>query len=122
MPMLEKTLTPPHPVVFIHDPTHKVEIPRDVSVAIATSTPSCVAVWTLAYVDGETTIQLGTEIEKPVGDIVFTGPLETPGRKVEVSDSHTNTIFGMNVANAVTQLTIRTSHPKWPDIVQIQVA
>jgi hypothetical protein len=121
MPMLEKIVSPPHPVVFITDPTRRdVEVPRDVSAAMVCATATCISVGTLAAVEGETTIRLGAEIENPIGHIAFDQIFETPGLKIEVSDSHTDPILTMDVPNKLTRLTIWLSHPKFPDIVQIR--
>jgi hypothetical protein len=118
--MLEKTLELPHPVIFIVDPTQDSEIPPDVSVAVVTTTPTCVTVWAISEADDPVTIRLGPQMEKAVGTVVFDGTLQTPGRKIEVQDSGLDAILETDVPNDVTRLTIWVNNPEWPDLIEIR--
>jgi hypothetical protein len=40
MTILERTVAPPHPIVFIVDPSQRHDVPGDTGAALVTSTPS----------------------------------------------------------------------------------
>jgi hypothetical protein len=120
VPLLERSVAPPNSIVFINDPTHICEVPRNTATAIVTATASCIAVWTLAQPSGETTIRLARTMDCPVGQIVFDDMLETPGRRVEVGDSGGEQILPINVDNALTHVKIWVNDTNEPDLILIQ--
>lgn len=120
MTVLEKTLAVPHGVIFINDPKNCVDVPVDTGANRVTYTASCICVWTLAEMDGEATVKLAPTFENPVGELVFEGYLETPGLKIEITESGLDTILSMNVSSPKTYVKIWTNDPRDPDLILVQ--
>lgn len=117
---LEKSLAPPNSVIFIADPTQRYDVPTNTGAALVTATPSCICVGTMAEMDGETTVKLATKFEHPIGQLVFNGPLETPGLQIAVSDSSAEIILSMNVQSGTTRVKVWINDPSEPDLILIQ--
>jgi hypothetical protein len=86
----------------------------------AWATPSTIIVKCRLDVDGPTTIVFGDAFDvglarKPDFDAM----LETPDRKVEVSDVGDDIILAQPVSSARTRVRIWASHPRWPEEVRI---
>jgi hypothetical protein len=120
MTILERSIAPPHPIVFIVDPSQHSEVPGDTGATLVTSTPSCITVGTQDAASGETMIRLGDVPKEPAGHLVFDGTLETPGRRVAVEDSGLAQILSMSVENVRTPIRIWVNDLSEPDLIVIQ--
>lgn len=86
--MIEASIAPANPIVFVLDPTNKaIDVPAYVSGDIIASTASCISIGIQADVDGETRVKLAVRISDADRNrlrSVFKGELATPGKKVAV--------------------------------------
>jgi len=81
---LSADIAPPNSLLLIMDPATGV-VPESMAGGLAASTPSCVAVGTLAQQDGTTRVTLADSFGPAVeGPPIFDGVLETPARKLAV--------------------------------------
>lgn len=119
---LEKSIAPQNSIIFISDPTQRVEVPADVGSTLVAVTSSCVSVGTLAEVDGETTVRLADSFADPEGEIVFDGSVETPGRRIAVSDVLGNSILEMDVPSSLSRVTIWANDPMEPDLILVRAS
>ena len=116
---IEISIAPPNSIIFISDPTQRVEIPSDVGSNLVAATPSCVSIGTLAEMDGVTKIQLGRDAPDIEAGLVFDGDLQTPGYKVAVSDIHAVSILTMDVPSATTRLKVWANDSMEPDLIVV---
>jgi hypothetical protein len=122
MTYVENSVAPPNSIIFIVDPTHDSQVPDDTGAALVTATSSCIAVGTAESSHGETSVRLGTIIQDPVGQLVFDGSLETPGRRLSVENSWLEEILSTNVENAVTRVRIWANDLNEPDVILIEAS
>ena len=112
-------IAPPNSLLFVSD-QRKRQIPDIKRGSRIWSTPSCIAVGCLAFMDGNTDVTL-----EDVGGVysasppAFDGNLETPSRVIVVSTVEDTTILQLAVPNLVTRVRIWTNHPTEPDKISI---
>lgn len=117
---LEKTIAPPNSIIFISDPTHPEQASLEVGNSLISATRSCVSVGTLAEMDGATTVRLARHFDEIEGDVAFEGCLETPGRKIAVSDTLGNLLLEMAVSSCLTRVTVWANDINEPDVILIR--
>ena len=108
--MSQVTFSPPHPILFIYDPTNaNAEIPEYSPNNLAFATKDGVYVGTRADVDGDVTVTLIRDIKtgEPLPKHkVFEGFIETPNRKVAVITSDLNAVLKVDVNDTVAKICI----------------
>ena len=117
--MNEVVLAPKNSILFLGDRDEPLDVP-EITDRLVASTSTCIAIGTLAEVDGETTVQLMPKISTPVGDMVFQGTLETPSRALSVSDSEGLSVLSLDVPTTRTWITIWANDWSEPDLIQVQ--
>lgn len=97
------------------------EVPADRLLPGVTATPQCIVVTCVYYNDSDTTITLGPSHELPQQDMPmrFDSVLETPERRVLISDVHMPEILSMDVPGSLTRIRIWANHVTQPDNVVI---
>lgn len=109
------TLAVPHGVVFIYDPTMtNIAVPPDTGAAPLLATSTCVSVWTLHEVDGETTITLTSAYYGDDCELVFRGVIETNGRRVAINDSSGEALLDTRLSNSRPEIEIYANDPTTP--------
>jgi hypothetical protein len=116
---MEITLSPPHSLIFINDPTFPVDVPGGIGAGLVCATDSCVAVGTLAEMDGETTIRLANDFAAPRGEIVFEGAIKTPGGLVAVNTTEAEELISIPVGDEA-QITVWANDASEPDLILIR--
>jgi len=113
-------IAPPNSLLFIADPNGGTTPQITNKRPNIWSTPSCIAVGCLAFINGKTDVTLGDKREVDPGDLpAFDGQLETPNREVLVSTAEWETVLKSNVPNISTRIRIWVNHPTEPDKVII---
>jgi hypothetical protein len=116
-----RRIAPPNSLLFIEDIAGG-EPPRPVRDAQILSTPSCVSVACLAFMDGETEMVLGPAAEvDPGGKPAFDGIIATPSRKVAVTTVEGEAILVTAVPDTKTRVRVWTNRTREPDRVLIGV-
>jgi hypothetical protein len=118
--VLETSLAPEHSIVFVSDLSQKETIPAITRSGNVWATSSCIAVGTLAYMDGPTHIVLADESLSNPRILVFSGKLATPGRRIAISDSSRTAHLSMPVSNPVTNLQILANDIREPTEILVQ--
>jgi hypothetical protein len=97
------------------------EVPLDHEMVGIVATDRCINVGCLYWNEGDTKIVLGPfdEIDKPLGAPKFDGFLDTPERRVLVTDANIPEILSMAVPGTRTRIRIWTNHRTEPDDVVI---
>lgn len=120
MNSLTISVAPANSVVFVADPNGHYDVPLDTGSALITATSSCIAVGTLAEMDGETTLKLSRSHDNASGELAFDGNLETPSRTVAIVDSSNKSFLSMAVTNATTHVKIWVNDSNEPNLILIQ--
>ena len=112
---ISKTFAPSNSLVFVMDSSIG-EIPVSIGNELTASTNSCVAVGTLAQMDGETTVALtdssdGIELEM----LVFDGVLLTPARELSVCNVEDERLLTIPVPSSETRVRIFANDNAEPD-------
>lgn len=116
-----RRIAPPNSLLFIEDISGG-EVPRPVRGAQILSTPSCVSVACVAFMDGETEVVLGSASEvDPGGFPAFDGTIATPSRKVVVTTVEEEIVLETPVPDVTTRVRIWTNRMREPDRVKIGV-
>jgi hypothetical protein len=118
--MSKATIRPPYSIVFVSDPTHRYDTPDITPGKLVWSTTDCVAIGTLAEVDGMTTLLLESRIEDKVGRVVFAGYIDTPGRMVAISTAETEVVLSIPVPDQRTRVTIWANDESGPDLILVE--
>jgi hypothetical protein len=116
---MEVRLAPPHSIIFVYDPTYAVEVPGDIGAGLVRATDSCVAVGTLAEMDGETTIRLADDFADPQGEVVFEGTIRTPGGTVAINTSEDEQLISILVGQAA-HITVWANDAEEPDLILVR--
>lgn len=123
---MEATLSVPNAIVFLFDTaTKNVKVPEYINDAIVASNKSCVSVGTQPDVDGEVTIKLAnkfTDLEKGPYELVFSGYIDTPGKKIAVVTSEFEKLLEMGVPNMKTEVHVWVDDQKYPSVVLIDAS
>ena len=117
--MGQARLSPPHSILFISDPSASVDLP-EIGPALVAATSSCVAIGTLADMDGETTVILERSVPSPEGELVFSGDIGTPGKRLAVMCSDASVAVEIAVAAERTHLRIWANHASEPDLISVE--
>jgi hypothetical protein len=97
------------------------EIPQWVPGRLVAATRTCVAVGTLADVDGDTSISLQDE-RPPLGcgsSPKFDGVIFTPSKRISVCTVLDEVLLEMPVADSDTHLQVWANDPSEPDVIVI---
>jgi hypothetical protein len=116
----QATVAPIYSIIFVMDMTAGV-IPNEMGGKLVAATSSCVAVGTLAEVDGETTITI-TDEEIPAErgeETFFEGYLDTPSKKISVCTALEEVLIEVDVPSIKIGLKIIANHPSEPDRITI---
>jgi len=116
---MEARLAPPHSIIFVYDPSGAVEVPDDIGAGLVSATDSCVAVGTLAEMDGETTIRLAPDFAAPEGEIAFEGTIKTPGGTVAINTSLGEQVVAIPVGPAA-HITVWANDASEPDLILVR--
>ena len=117
---MEVRLAPPHSIIFICDPTTgPTGIPSNMGAGLASATDSCVAVGTLAEMDGETTIRLSDDFTDPQGDVVFEGMIKAPSGIVAISTSGREQLASIRVSQNA-HITVWANDASEPDLILVR--
>ena len=115
-------VAPPNSVILIED-SKGGDVPKFLSHALISATPSCVAVGCLSEDDGETEISLGPLVSVDSGERpVFDGVVQTPNRKLAIRTVHGVALLEVSVSNIETRLKIWANHSSEPDRIAIGIA
>lgn len=116
---ITKTFAPSNSLVLVMDSSIG-EIPSSIGDALTASTSSCVAVGTLAEMDGETTITLTDSSEgiEPEG-LVFDGVLLTPGKELSVCNVEDEKVLTIPVPSSETRVQIFANDINEPDNIVV---
>ena len=116
---MEITVAPPNSIIFVNDPTSEVGIPQDIGRGLLWATDTCVAIGTLAEMDGETTIRLARDFPTPQGEVIYEGTIKTPGRLVAVSTSEGVRLISLTTGSE-TRLTVWANDSGEPDLILVR--
>lgn len=112
-------VSPPNSLLFVSGPGGG-ETPHITRGPRIWTTPTCIAVGCLAFMDGETEVSIGKAEEVDPGGLpAFDGFLETPNRSIIVSTVDRSPILDATVSNSRTRVRIWTNHPQEPDRIRI---
>ncbi len=118
---LSTTLSPRNSLVLVMDKLSG-EIPASMGNESIASTSTCVAIGTLAEMDGETTITLTDSIDDVgLGDVVFDGKVETPGRELSVCNVENKPLLTMPVTSHAVRVRVFTNDANEPDRIVVLV-
>jgi len=118
-------LAPPHAILFILDPSNKnVEIPEYVDGELTAENHSCISVGTQPDVDGDTSVTLGRRSERV--DLtglsrVFEGSIQTPGRKIAIVTSESQSVLEQNIDSTESEVSIWADDAKNPSRVTVVI-
>lgn len=116
---MEITVAPPHSIIFVNDPTSEVEIPEDIGRGLVWATDTCVAIGTLAEMDGQTTIRLARDFPTPEGEVIFEGTIKTPGRLVAINTSEGVALISLTT-DSESRLTVWANDSSEPDLILVR--
>ena len=123
MPLHRVRVRPPNSLIFLMDDRVGV-VPDDTGAATITATSSCVTVWTLSEMDGETEVLMsGPEDFEPTSDLkqAWSGRVLTAGA-LEISTSHADLLLAMDLpSDRSPAVSIWTNDHTAPDVVWIVV-
>ena|SRR5579871_432436 len=112
----------PYSIIFVHDSGTAIEVPKDIGDRLVCATASCISIGTLMEYDGKTMVELSSRIENPSGARVFSGGLQTPSRRVVVTDANGSTLLSTDVPDTQSAVTIWANDAvSEPDEIWIQV-
>jgi hypothetical protein len=96
-------------------------MPFDTEVTPVVATASCVVVRTIYEVEGTCTVHLGSVFDKTARVLAFEGPLHTPGKRVELSDSEGRLVLSLPTQHAVSDVAVWINDGQFPTEVFIRV-
>lgn len=118
-------LAPPHAILFIFDPSNKnADTPEYVDGELTAENHDCISVGTQAYVDGDTSVTLGRRsegIDLTGLSRVFEGRIATPGRKIAIVTSESQSILEQNLDSTEAEVSIWTDDAKNPSRVTVMI-
>lgn len=122
---METTYTPPHPIIFIFDPSNdSIEVPEYNAERVASSSTSCVSIRTIADVDGDVTATLAMQppIETTIGSVeVFRGTIDTPGGRVALVTSENKTLLEMKVSRPRASVRVLVDDEMHPARIWVEI-
>ncbi len=118
------TYTPLHPIIFISDPSNvDAEMPDVDAESVATATDTCVAVRTIADVDGDVTITLSQVTPDPIRTSyteVFSDDIECPGHEVAIINSHNEKLLNAVFAGTLIHVTVLVDDDVYPQKIWVE--
>lgn len=118
------TYTPLHPIIFISDPSNvDAEMPEVDAESVATATDTCIAVRTIADVDGDVTITLAQETPDTIFTSyieVFSGDIESPGHEVAIINSHDEKLLSIVFAGTLIHVRVFVDDSVYPEKVWVE--
>lgn len=112
-------VAPPNSILFISDSSGG-DVPEPIWGQLILSTPSCISVGCLMFLDGETEVTLGSADEVNPGELPpFDADLKTPNRDVTVWTVEREVVLKTAVPGSKTRVRIWVNHPTEPDRVII---
>jgi hypothetical protein len=113
-----KQYLPPHPIVFVMDFSNDtVEIPDYDPEAVTFSNDMCVSVRTIADVDGEVTVFLGSDLPldaQNIARLVFAGSIRVPSGSLAVVTSENERLLECAVGDETAELRIFVDDEEHP--------
>ena len=116
---MEITVAPPNSIIFVNDPTSEADIPQDIGRGLVWATDTCVAIGTLAEMDGETTIRLARDFPTPRGEVIYEGTIKTPGRLVAINTSEGVPLISLTTGPE-SRLTVWANDSSEPDLILVR--
>lgn len=113
------SFAPENSIVFVADPSNDYDVPEDTGAALVTATPTCMAIGTLAQMDGKTTITLGGPGTRVSGELIFQGLLKTPGRKVAILQVPGTVVLEMKVPKDGTGIKVWANDLREPNQILV---
>ena len=101
-----KSYTVPNGVLFIYDQSENLVVPDDTGASAIQVTKNCLSIWTIGEYDGEVDIILTDDGRRAVGEMVFSGHIQTSSQILSINRSDTNVICEISVASSITELRI----------------
>ena len=115
---METTLYPPNAILFLLDLANDdIVVPEYEPGRLTAANGACISVGTRAEVDGNVTVRLlsaASPMGEPLGNLVFSGLVSTPGGKVAVVTSELKTILEIGVARQTMQVDIYVDDDESP--------
>lgn len=119
--MTSITLSPQNSLIFVMDHSFG-ELPVALDGQLVAFTDSCVAVGTLAGVDGETTITLTDSLEGVKrGQLVFDGVLKVPRHELAVCSAADTELLTMKLKRSEAHVQIFANDVSEPDQIVVFV-
>ena len=113
------SIAPPNSLLCVSDPKGGI-VPDFIPDKLILSTPSFITVGCLPFMDGETTVIIGSAHDVDPGkQPMFDGFLDTSNRSVVVSTVEQEEILREHVSTTRTRVRIWPNDPRWPDEVII---
>lgn len=115
-------LAPPNSLFFLSDFEDDGIGPEFIPDRLILSTPSCISIGCLAFVDGKTTLTLApsTELDLKLPP-AFTGFLKTPNRGVRVSTVEHPSLLRLTTGTVSSKVRIWVNRPIEPDRIIIGI-
>ena len=115
-------LAPPHSVILVMDPSAR-DLPKSMNGSLVSATPSAISIGTLAEVDGETEIRLGSDEEvDPMTAPFFVGELNTPTGVVSIRTVLDRELLSLDVGRERVTLRVWVNDSTEPTVVCIGVS
>ena len=121
MPVDKISMAPEYLMIFVSDP-RAIDVPMQGEKRGIRATGECITIPCLYWNDGDTTVTMGSFAEvdqRRTAD--FDTVIETPSRRVVVTDVAMKQYAGQAVSNVKTRVRIWINHPTEPDEVVIAI-
>lgn len=118
------TISPPNSIILVMDHQAGV-VPDTLGRKLVAATPTCVAVGTLAELDGETTVVL---TDQPVQDLakgdvlVFDGTIAVPSKELSVVTALDQKLVSIPIDRDDARLRVWTNDPTEPSHIVVGVS
>lgn len=114
-------IAPPNALVLVMDHAFGV-LPNRMGSALVASTPSCVAIGTLADVDGETAVTLTDEwLDFAPADLFFDGVLEVPSRELSICNARNEKLMTVALSADTVRVLIYANDASEADEITVLV-
>src|SRR5688572_23305269 len=81
----------------------------------------CIGIGTRCDADGETRLHVSDQEREVSGNLAYDGYIESPSRKVTVSDAYLNEFACVYVQGNKAHVKVYTDHPSEPDEIYIMI-
>lgn len=114
------SVAPPNSVVLVMAPS-AVDIPVEFARTV-TATPSCIAIATSCFADGETEIALGDfDTPQRADRVAYDGVLETPDASVDVCSVYNEVLLQIAVTDPRSRVRVWVNADSEPNVIEISV-